>query len=122
MEFKKEEMEIKEELEVITKQLHYDMHNIGIQGGMSYLGDKLRGVDKGNAKGATIRSKMQWKQVGDKCSKKFFQAIPRKNSNSVIMEIRNRRGEAMTKGKDLENVYLDFYSRLYNINKSQKKH
>lgn len=69
MAFKVDELETKRDLEGATKALHMDIHNNEAQGPVNSLRDKMRGLDKRNAKGAAIRSRVNWKQVGDKCSR-----------------------------------------------------
>lgn len=76
----------------------------------------MRSIDKKNAKRATVRGRVKWKQVGDKCTKQFFQAVKRKNSNSAILGLRNGKGEVVNKRVELEGISFDFYKALYKRN------
>lgn len=49
------------------------MYNTTLQGEVSELSKALEDIEIVKAKGATIRSKVNWKQVGDKCTLDFFQ-------------------------------------------------
>lgn len=88
MVFRKEEPETREELEMATTLLHNDIHNKDLQGR-----DNMRGIEKRNTKGAAIRSRVRWKQVGDKYSSQFFQVVWKRNTNSIISELWTINGE-----------------------------
>jgi hypothetical protein len=53
----------------------------------------LRGYLKipklGKAMVATIRSRVKWKQVGDKCVAEFFKSLKQKNAKVVICELKD---------------------------------
>lgn len=75
MAFKIMEMEVKEKLDEATKTLHSDTYNCEVQGLVNNLRDKMRRINKQNAKGVAVRSRVVWKKVGDKCSRKFFRVV-----------------------------------------------
>lgn len=72
---KREELEIIYGIVATTNLLRNDVYNEGLQGVVNMLKNKMRGVEKWNAKRATIRSRVQWMHVGDKCLSHLFQAI-----------------------------------------------
>lgn len=72
---KKEELDIKAKLEIATTQLHHNMYNTEIQGEVSELSNALEEIEVWKARGAPIRSKLKWKQVGDKCTVEFFKYV-----------------------------------------------
>lgn len=108
-----EELDTTRELEEATKVLHHDIYNREAQGVVNNLRDRMKHIEKRNAKGATIRARMKWKQFGDKCSRQSFQIVRKRNTNSAILGLRNRRGEVVNKKAELEDIFFDFYSTLY---------
>lgn len=75
MRFKKKEEEIREELRIATSRLHNNILNEGAHGRVNELRDKMRGIEKRNTKGVAIYSRVKWEQIGDKCSRQFFQVV-----------------------------------------------
>lgn len=59
--FKREELEIREGLVATTNLLHNDIYNEGSTRGSQYVKGQNEGIEKRNAKGATIKSRVQWK-------------------------------------------------------------
>lgn len=78
MMFKRETLETKEELDAATNCLHNDIHNVELQGVVNRLRAKMRDIVERDARGAATRSRVQWKQIGDKCSRQFFQNVRKK--------------------------------------------
>ena len=70
-------------------------------------------IETRKARGATIRARVKWQQVGDKCSAEFFKSVRQKNSQSIISELRDEHGRCFTRKEDLDKICLDFYSNLY---------
>lgn len=111
--YKIEELDTKRELEEATRVLHHDIYNMEVQGVVNSLRDRMRHIEKRNAKGTTIRARIKWNEVGDKCSRQFFQTVRKRDTNSAILGLRNRKGEVVDKKADLEDICFDFYSLLY---------
>lgn len=100
MTFNMNEMNTKRELDEATNALHMDIYNKEAQGLVNSLKGKVRSIDKRIAKGTAIRFRVNWKQVGDKCSRQFFQVVRKKNSNLVILGLRNIRGEIVNQREE----------------------
>ena len=101
-------------LEIATAILHEDIDNFEKQGEVNKLRHMMEGIETRKAKGASIRTRSKWQQVGDKCSKELFNAVRQKNTQAIIVELEDRQGRNFTKKKDFERICLDFYNDLYN--------
>ena len=73
----------------------------------------LEEIETRKARGATIRSRVKWQKVGDKCTEEFFRSVRQKNSQAIISELRDNHGWCFTKREDLEQICLAFYQQLY---------
>lgn len=67
-EHKREELNARANLEVATAKLHDDFHNEELQGVADMYKRTLEEIETRKARGATIRSRVKWQQVGDKCT------------------------------------------------------
>lgn len=84
---KKEELDIKAKLEIASTKLHEGMYNITLQGEVSKLSKAIEEIKIGKARGATIRSKVKWKQMEDKCTMEFFKLVRQNNTKTIILEL-----------------------------------
>ena len=66
---------------------------------------------------ATIRARVKWQQVGDKCSAEFFKSVRQKNSQAVLSELRDKHGRSFNKMIDLNSICFNFYKNLYGLKK-----
>lgn len=114
--FKKAKLEIRGELTAITKLMHKDIYNKDLQREVNMLREKRIGIEKNNTKGATIRSRVQWKHVGDKCSRNFFQVVCKKNTTLVISKLIFKNREVSTKRKDSEDMCFKSMAHSTNDN------
>ena len=112
-EYKKKELDTRAKLEVAVATLHEDVYNIDKQGVVSQLQQCLEEIEIRKARGATIRARVKWQKVGNKCSAEFFKSVRQKNPNAVISELEDTHGRSFTKREDLERICLDFYKQLY---------
>jgi exonuclease III len=112
-EYRKEELNARANLEVATAKLHDDIHNEVVQGEANMFKRILEEIETRKARGATVRARVKWQKVGDKCSAEFFRSVRQKNTQAVILELRDNQGRIFTKRKDLEQICLDFYQNLY---------
>lgn len=112
-EFRKEELGLRARLECAIASLHEDVHNVGKQGKVMELQNALEEVESRKARGATIRSRVKWNKVGNKCSVEFFKSVKQKNSSSVIMELQDNHGRVFTNRADLDHICHSFYAKLY---------
>lgn len=65
------------------------MYNEELQGEVNQYKRKMEEIETQKARGATIRSKVKWQKVGDKCSAEFFWLVRQKNSQSIIAGLRD---------------------------------
>lgn len=112
-EFKKEELDTRASLEVATALLHEDVYNEDKQGKVNQLRNKLDEIETRLARGAAIRARAKWQKVGDKCTAEFFKSVRQKNSQSVILELRDQHGRSFMRAEDLSKICFDFYGELY---------
>lgn len=74
--FRRKELDVRAKLECATVSLHKDViYDMGKQGKVEELKNALEGVESRKAWGATIRSRVRWNNVGNKCSADFFKSI-----------------------------------------------
>ena len=50
----------------------------------------MEGIETRKTKGASIKARSKWQQVGDKCFKEFSRAVRQKNTQSIIVELKDR--------------------------------
>lgn len=74
-EHKKEELNARASLEVATSQLHDDIYNEKIQRKINHFKRKVEEIETQKTIDATIRGRIKWQNVGDKCFTKFFQTV-----------------------------------------------
>ena len=67
-EFKRRELDLRAKLEVAIATLHEDTHDPVKQGEVSRLAMAMDEIENRKARGATIRARIKWQVVGDKCS------------------------------------------------------
>ena len=110
---RKLELDTMAKLEVATAKLHEDIHNVERQGEVHKLKHIMGEIDNRKARGAAIRSRVKWQQVGDKCSAEFFKSVRAKNAQALITELKDMQGKSFTKREDIERICYDFYKELY---------
>ena len=110
---KREELYARANLETTTARLHEDIHNEDKQGEVNRYKGIIEGIEDRKARGATIRARVKWQKVGDKCTGEFFKSVRQKNTLAIISELRDTHGRSFTRKEDLEAICLDFYKNLY---------
>lgn len=112
-EHKREELNARAKFEVAMARLHNDIYNVELQGKVNQYKRMIEEIATRKARGTSIRSKVKWQKLGDKCSAKFFRLVKQKNSQAVILELRDNQGRSFTRKEDLGKICLDFYQNLY---------
>ena len=112
-EHKREELYARANLETATARLHEDIYDRDKQGEVNKYKSIIEGIETRKARGATIRARVKWKKVGDKCSGEFFKSVRPRNTQAIVSELRDNQGRSFTKRKDLEEICLDFYKKIY---------
>ena len=77
---RKIELDTLAKLEVATANLHGYINNFEKQGEVNRLREVMRNIERRKGKGAALRSRAKWLQVGDRCSKEFFRAVRPRNT------------------------------------------
>jgi hypothetical protein len=90
------ELDTLAKLEVATVQLHGDINNFEKQGEVNRLREVIGKIETRKTKGAALRSRSKWLQVGDRCSKEFFRAVKPRNAQAAISELKDKRGRFFT--------------------------
>ena len=67
-EFKRRELDLRAKFEVTIALLHEDTHDPVKQRDVSRSSMAMDEIENRKARGATIRAKIKWQVVGDKCS------------------------------------------------------
>lgn len=111
--FKKKKLDTGADLEKATAEMHEDVYNEAQQGEVSRLKHKLDELKTRKARGVAIRSRVKWQKVGDKCTSEFFKSVRQKNSQSIILVLKDSHGKSFMKREDLEKIVFDFYQNLY---------
>jgi hypothetical protein len=110
---KKMKLDTLAKLEVATANLHEDINNFQKQEEVSRLKEVIVNIETRKARGAALRSRVRWQQVGDKCTKEVFRSVRPKTTQAAITELKDRQGRCYTKRKELEKITKDFYGELY---------
>ena len=110
---KREELYARANLETATARLHEDIYDLDKQSEVNKYKNIIEGIETRNARGATLRARVKWQGIGDKCSVEFCKLVRPRNTQAIISELRDNQGRSFTKNEDLEEICLDFYKNLY---------
>jgi hypothetical protein len=80
---------------------------------VSEVSDQLKDFEDQKAEGLRIRSRMKWNQVGDACTKEFFQANRECRGASYVSALEDALGHVCNDQEGLERVCSDYYGKLY---------
>ena len=70
-------------------------------------------IETRKARGVAICSRVKSQKVGDRCSAEFLKSVRQKNTQAIIIELKDNQGRLFTTRKDLEKMVFDFYQSLY---------
>ena len=73
----------------------------------------MKDFEDQKAEGLRIRSRMKWNQVGDACTKEFFQANRERTGASLVSILEDAQGHVCNDQEGLERVCSDYYGKLY---------
>lgn len=68
----------KAKVKVVIANPHENIYSFEKQREVNRLKNIMDSIETRKAKGAGIRSRIKWQQVGDRCSKEFFQSMRQK--------------------------------------------
>lgn len=74
-ECKKEELDMRVNLEMASTVLHDNIYNVDKQGEVNQLRNKLKEIKTIKCKGVAIKSRVKLQKVGDKCIVEFFWSV-----------------------------------------------
>jgi hypothetical protein len=112
-EYRKEEEQLRRRLQESVTNLQANPENDHWQEMAASCTDGLQKFEKRKVEGQLLRSRIKWKQVGDQCSKEFFQATREKSSTSHITELTNNHGVAHTSQVALQYISQKYYGDWY---------
>jgi hypothetical protein len=96
-------------------ELQKDPLNVLWQGRLATSTEELQKYEKDKAEDQRLRSRIKWKEVGDFCSKEFFQATRECSSASHITELADNLGQVHTSQAVLQHICKEYYSTLYDV-------
>jgi exonuclease III len=86
------EEELRTELVHAMEVLQREPSNLGAQSKLSEVSDQLKEFENQKAEGLRIRSRVKWNQVGDACTKEFFQANRERTGASHVSALEDAQG------------------------------
>ena len=109
-----EEQHWRQRLEQAVTQLHTSSTTSELQDELSRAASFLGEVEKRKVEGLRLRSRIKWKQHGDRGrSKEFFQAHRQRSSTAQITVLDDVDGVSHTDQPDLERICQAYYQKLY---------
>ena len=84
---------------------------------MENIKSKLDSLLEKEAKGAFIRSKAEWCDKGEKCSKFFLNLEAKRQVKNVIEKLKGHDGNVVSKDSDILNEISFFYENLFKAEK-----
>lgn len=102
---------LQEELEKITHlaEAHSEQHiNRCIQ-----IKDLLKNIENNTLEGIKTRSKIQWREEGEKCTKFFSNSEKQKAEKKTMESLITPEGQKVTTQTEIENEQIRFYTDLY---------
>ena len=110
---KEETYTLTNRLTQLETELAQDIDNTEKQREVEHIKTKLEIKNIEITKAAKIRSKIQWIEDGEKCSK-YFLALEKHNGvQNTVFNIKDKFGEIKTMGKDIVAVFADHFSHVY---------
>jgi hypothetical protein len=71
------------------------------------------GLKHGKQEGQPLGLGSNGRKWGTKWTAKFFRLVRQKNSQAIILELKDNYGRRFTRKEDLEGICLNFYQKLY---------
>ena len=75
--------------------------------------NELTWMDKEEERGQIIRSRVDWRDQGEKPTSYFYNLEKENGEKRKITALKNSDGDRVTKHKEIEEVILQFYQELY---------
>ena len=110
---KREENKIREKLIGTNKLLISDINNESIIQEVNELQNKLKCLEIAIDKGAQIRSKVQWAELGEKSTKFFLNLEKVRGRNKLMTQFKLPDGTILTNQNAIMNAQASFYEHLY---------
>lgn len=111
---KRRENNIEQRLDYLIKMRDGShSENVGLNSKIANLETELENIHSVKAKGAQIRAREQWTELGEKNNSYFLGLEKKRQINKTITKLKNESGEIITDQSDLLKLQKDFYERLY---------
>jgi exonuclease III len=107
------EEELRADLAMAVENLQEDPTNLEAQSNLSETSDRLKDFENYKAEGIRIRSRVKWNQVGDACTKEFFQANRDRSGASHVTALEDSQGQVRNDQAGLEQICFEYYGKLY---------
>ena len=80
---------------------------------MAIAADQLKNFEKRKVEGQRLRSRLKWKEVGDQCSREFFQSHRARSNASHITKLKDKHGQTHTSQTSMAQICSNYYQKLY---------
>lgn len=80
-------------MEAKTSLLQGDPKNLAHQIELLHIVEKLQKLEERKLNGQQLRSRIKWLQVGDRCTKEFFEAYRQRTNTGHITELEDAHGQ-----------------------------
>ena len=80
---------------------------------LEYLKTEIMGLESKSMEGVIIRSRIRYREEGEKCSKYFIDLEKTRAVNKTIDSLTSTQGEVLTEPEDILNEQVKFYTELY---------
>ena len=112
-ELKREKGALRVQVENAVAILQADPSSQSWQAEMALATDRLKNFEKRRVEGQRLRSRLKWKEVGDQCSREFFQSHKARSNASHITELKDEHGQSHTSQVAMAQICCDYYQKLY---------
>ncbi len=109
---KEENKLLENKLLLLENELAGDPSNLEKQKEVHHINTKLEIKNLETAKAAKIRSKIQWIEEGEKCSKFFLSLEKHRSISNTVFKITDNYGHIKNKGPDIVEVFADHFSKV----------
>ena len=110
---KRDESELQAQLNQLEKEYAQNTTNASLQAKILECKKKLELHNLEQTKAAMIRSKLQWMEEGEKCSKFFLSLEKSRGVNSTVFRIKDENNIEITDETEIVDVFARHFERVY---------
>lgn len=107
------ELDLHQKLEEINLRIDVTPENYPLANEARILKLELDGIDVRKTRGAIIRSRARWYELGEKCNKYFFNLEKRSYEKRHISKLKTSEGIKAEDPKVILDAMKNFYNQLY---------